>query len=311
MLQDGRNEMRVDLTDAALRERFPICGEVHAEGGVDYAAFMVPFGGILRFGTVEEMFASFATDRPDGFRDQELAMIRDTIRTFGLGLHTQRMAIAGRTLLGTYLGADAADRVLRGNIERGRAEPVQAAIWSSDLTDFTRISDTAAPEDLLALLNAYAEIAVGLIEEEGGTVLKFVGDGLLAIFRDDDVAAACARALAAARRLPGAVAALNARRQAAGQPTTSATLALHVGELLYGNFGGPRRLDFTVLGPAVNEASRINALSRTLDQRLIVSAAFAQTLPASDRGGLVSLGRYALRGVARPAELFTLDPDAS
>jgi adenylate cyclase len=212
-----------------------------------------------------------------------------------------------RTLLTTYLGRHAADRVLAGNIVRGRAEPIHAVVWFSDLVSFTRISDNISAVNLLALLNDYAEAQVEAIEAHGGHVLKFIGDGILAIFPDPDTTIACTRALDAATRMRTGIADLNARRAEAGLPVTETHLALHAGELLYGNLGSQRRLDFTVLGSAVNEAARIEALCASLDQKVIVSWAFAEA--AGDaRSRLVSLGRYAMKGVARPQELFTLDP---
>jgi adenylate cyclase len=212
-----------------------------------------------------------------------------------------------RTLLTTYLGRDAAARVLAGNIVRGRAEPIRAVVWFSDLVSFTRISDTTTPDKVLAFLNDYAQAQVEAIEAHGGNVLKFIGDGILAIFPDADTTLACTRALDAAAKMRHRIAALNVRRAAAGLPVTDTHLARHAGELLYGNLGGPRRLDFTVLGSAVNEAARIEALCASLDQKVIVSWAFAEA--AGDaRRRLVSLGRYAMKGVARPQELFTLDP---
>jgi adenylate cyclase len=134
-----------------------------------------------------------------------------------------------------------------------------------------------------------------------------MGDGILAIFPDEDTTRACQRTLDAAAILRRRIAALNEQRAAAGLPVTDTHLALHLGELLYGNLGSRRRLDFTVLGPAVNEAARIVALCASLEQKIVVSSAFAEA--AGDaRGKLVSLGRYAMKGIGRPQELFTLDP---
>ena len=197
--------------------------------------------------------------------------------------------------------------MLAGNIVRGRAEPIRAVVWYSDLVGFTRISDTASADTVLALLNDYAEAQVEEIEAHGGHVLKFIGDGILAIFPHDETMLACKRALDAAAKQRYRIAALNVRRLAAGLPVTDTHVALHVGELLYGNLGSPRRLDFTVLGPAVNEAARIEALCGSLEQTVIVSSAFAEAAGEA-RCLLVSLGRYAMKGVARPQELFTLDP---
>ena len=212
-----------------------------------------------------------------------------------------------RTLLTTYLGRHAAERVLAGNVVRGRAEPIRAVVWFSDLVGFTRISDNASADQVLALLNDYAQAQVEEIEAHGGHVLKFIGDGILAIFPDDDTTIACTRALDAAARMRQRIAALNVRRAASDLPVTDTHLALHAGELLYGNLGGPRRLDFTVLGSAVNEAARIEALCASLDQTVIVSWAFAEAAGEARRR-IVSLGRYAMKGIARPQELFTLDP---
>jgi len=212
-----------------------------------------------------------------------------------------------RTLLRTYLGRHAADRVLAGNVVRGRAEPISAVVWFSDLVGFTRISDKTGAEEVLAMLNDYAQAQIETIDAHAGHVLKFLGDGLLAIFPDDDTTKACARALDAATKVRQRIAALNVKRAASGLHVTETHIALHVGELLYGNLGAPRRLDFTVLGSAVNEAARIEALCASLDQTVIVSSAFHEAAGES-RKRLVSLGRYAMKGVARPQELFTLDP---
>jgi adenylate cyclase len=306
MLEHGKSEMRVRLDDPARVAAFPILPELKQEGATEYAAFVVPLGGVLRFGQVEEIYASFATDHAGGLSETDVAVLRSVLPAMALALHAQRMGVAGRTLLNTYLGADAADRVLAGNIVRGQAESIRAVIWSSDLAGFTRVADEIPADQMLAMLNAYAEVVVDAVEARGGDVLKFIGDGILAIFREDDPFVACGRALDAARAMLARVDALKAERRAAALPAAGVNLALHVGEVLYGNFGSSTRLDFTVLGPAVNETSRIAALSHSLEQRVIVSSAFAVEC-GPRRIELVSLGRYALRGVARPQELFTFD----
>ena len=211
-----------------------------------------------------------------------------------------------RALLTTYLGSDAARHVLAGNVVRGRTESIRAVVWYSDLAGFTRIADSHEAGVVLAMLNDYAEAQVETIEAHDGEVLKFIGDGLLAIFPHGDDAFACGRALDAAVAQRQRLDALVRRRSALGLPVPRAQVALHLGELLYGNVGSPRRLDFTVLGAAVNEASRILALGRSLDQDVVVSSAFAGACGKA-RARLVSLGRYAMKGVARPQELYTLD----
>jgi adenylate cyclase len=211
------------------------------------------------------------------------------------------------TLMATYLGRDAGKRVLGGRIMRGIAEQIDAVIWFSDLRGFTRITDTA-PEQVIPLLNDYSDVIVSAIHEHGGDVLKLIGDGTLAIFTAEDRMHACSAALSAAIAARRGVAELKKRRAAGGMPVTEMYLGLHVGEVFYGNVGSRERLDFTVIGPAVNEASRITAMCRSLDQPVLVSASFAHVGDMKCR--LVSVGRYALRGVSHPQELFTLDPDA-
>jgi adenylate cyclase len=212
-----------------------------------------------------------------------------------------------KSLIETYLGKDPGERILSGTIERGSGETIRAALWSCDLQGFTKLADTMPRDRLLALMHDYFECMVTTIDEHEGHVLKFIGDGILAIFNMGDDGKSCYAALEAADRVMGRVAEITARRHAHGLPVTRFYIGLHLGDVLYGNIGAPNRLDFTVVGPAVNEVSRMEAMCRALDQDLIVSSAFAEVAKGScDR--LVSLGRYALRGVRKPQELFTLVP---
>lgn len=310
LINTGESRLRRRIAPEGPQE-FPILDDLRTEGATDYLAFATHIGEAATLGPVEGIVSSWVTDRPGGFSDDDIALITAVMPTLALCLNAATVAATARTLLETYLGRDAAQRVLKGDIVRGRAETIDAVIWYSDLANFTRIADRIDRDRLLELLNAYAACLVDTIAGHGGEVLKFIGDGILAIFPvcDGDGADACGRALAAAEQALATVGALNAKRAAEGLATTEFYLALHVGELLYGNFGSETRLDFTVLGPAVNEASRIEALCRALDWPIIVSSAFAKAAgPRRDR--LVSLGRYALRGVARPQELFTIDAGA-
>ena len=277
------------------------------EGTTDYIAFISRIGDSVRLGEGEGIMASWTTDAPGGFSDAQVQLLAGIMPALTLAFMLKTVNRTARTLIQTYLGSDAAERVLAGNIVRGRAEPIRAVVWFSDLVGFTRISDTSSPGTVLELLNDYAEAQVEEIETQGGHVLKFIGDGILAIFPQQEMAQACARALDAATKLTSRIVTLNARRAAHGMPVTSAHIALHVGELLYGNLGSPRRLDFTVLGPAVNEAARIESFCASLEQPVIVSTAFAEA-SGQARRRLVSVGRYAMKGIARPQELFTLDP---
>jgi adenylate cyclase len=294
LLEGGGERLRRRLDATYRRGEFPLLDEFRDEGVTDYVAFVTRVGDSVRLGDRSGMLSSWTTDAPGGFTDEQIELVADILPTLALTFLLRTTRQAARTLI-------------TGNIVRGRAEPIRAVVWFSDLVGFTRISDTVGAAGMLALLNDYAEAQVDSIEEQGGHVLKFIGDGILAIFPDADAARACVRALDAAAGQRRRIGALNERRRAAGLPVTDAHLALHVGELLYGNVGSPRRLDFTVLGPAVNEAARIESLCASLEQTVVVSSAFAEAAGAA-RSRLVSLGRYAMKGVARPQELFTLDP---
>jgi adenylate cyclase len=168
---------------------------------------------------------------------------------------------------------------------------------------------TTAPEQIIPLLNDYAEAVISAIHEAGGEVLKLIGDGILAIFTADIAGDACRRALDAEARARKRVDALSQRWRRQGLPTTSAYLSLHVGDVFYGNIGSSDRLDFTVVGPAVNEASRIAGLCRSIERDVLISSAFAAATSEEDRSRFISVGRHELRGVAHPQELFTLGPD--
>ena len=307
LLRSGEPTLRRRLDATYRRGEFQMLDKFQDQGVTDYLAFAVRVGATIRLGVGEGISASWTTDAPEGFADAQVELLAGIMPALTLAIMLQTTYRDARTLLTTYLGRHAADRVLAGNIVRGRAEPIRAVVWFSDLVGFTRISDNVSADVVLALLNDYAQAQVEEIEAHGGHVLKFIGDGMLAIFPDADTTQACARALDAAARMRQRIAALNVQRAASGLPVTDTHLALHAGELLYGNLGGPRRLDFTVLGAAVNEAARIEALCASLDQPIIVSWAFAEAAGEARRR-LVSLGRYAMKGIARPQELFTLDP---
>jgi adenylate cyclase len=306
LIEGKESFLRRRLDATYLPGEFPLLDGFRELGVTDYIAFGERVGESIRLGENEGAVSSWTTDAPAGFSDAQIDLLAGIMPALTLAFMLRTTNRAARTLITTYLGSDAAERVLAGNIVRGRAQAIRAVVWFSDLVGFTRLSDTMQPDVLLALLNDYAEVQVEEIEAHGGHVLKFMGDGILAIFPDDNTTHACKQALDAAASVRLRIAALNAQREAAGLPVTDTHLALHVGELLYGNLGSPRRLDFTVLGSAVNEAARIEALCGSLEQTVIVSWAFAEAAGEA-RALLVSLGRYAMKGVARPQELFTLD----
>ena len=237
--------------------------------------------------------------------------------TVVLALNRDSTRLAFESVVAAYLGRAATRRVLAGTVRRGEGETMRAALWLCDLRGFTRLSDSFERQALIDMLHDYFGAMVGAVHKHGGDVLKFTGDGFLATFfgRIDcpectaaDDTANCVAALDAAAETQSALERLRSTRTTENAPWSNVGLGLHLGEVAFGNVGARDRLDFTVVGPAVNEVSRIEAMSRALDQSVVISTAFADALgPAKSR--LVSLGRYALRGVRRPQELFTLDPD--
>jgi adenylate cyclase len=307
LIEDGESRMRRVLAKGEGTKEFPLLASLAARGATDYLARVVPFGERGAVGGAPGLSTSWTTSNPNGFAEEDISLVEQTLPAFALALKTRMGVDTTRTLVTTYLGRDPAERVLRGEIERGKVNTERKVIWFSDLTGFTRIADTMPREQLLELLNAYSDCLVEVVLQQGGEVLKFMGDGILAVF---DGADACQRALDAAESARSAIVELNRKRTGLERPITGFTLALHEGEVLYGNVGSRERLDFTVLGPAVNETSRIQAMSRSLDQPILVSASFA-CLSGEHRKRLVSVGRYALRGVEEPQELFTLDRAAA
>jgi len=310
LLQSGAPSLRRRILPGDNNPReFPVLDDVAAAGMTDYMAYLTRFGETVTIGEMDCVYSSWATDRPEGFSDDDVAALDGLVPPLAAAIMHSTVARIAETLVETYLGRDAGRRVLKGAIARGTADKIRAVLWFSDLKGFTRLVDSQPPKSIMPLLNDYADVLVSAIHQQGGQVLKFIGDGLLATFETGDTVEDCRRALAATEDAFRRAAALKARRAAANLPTTGFYLALHVGDVFYGNIGSADRLDFTVIGPAVNEVTRINGMCRALDQDLVLSSAFAEAAgPARDR--LVGLGRYALRGVARPQELFTLDRGA-
>ncbi len=306
LVEGNENSMRRRLETDYRTGEYELLDTLKAGGATDYYALIHRNEDPDVSGKVGSLVSSWTIDRSGGYSDTDIAQIERIAAAFALSYQSRALYGTIRTLLETYLGRGAAQRVLMGNINRGQADQIETIIWYSDLAHFTRIADEVEREHLLSFLNEYAACLVESIEAHDGEVLKFIGDGILAIFAHDDMGIARSNALDAALRAEARIAALNAQRLAQGQRTTDYYLALHCGDLLFGNFGSTNRLDFTVLGPAVNEASRIGGMCRSLDQRVIVSSSFAEGA-GPRRRDLVSLGRYALRGVGQPQELFTID----
>jgi adenylate cyclase len=286
---------------------FPSLEELAAAGATDYFAEVVRFGagGDPSRGT--GVGYSFATDRPDGFADGDLTLLKAVLPVVSLAMMTHAGHTIASGLLKAYLGDDAGRRVHAGAIERGSVEKIRAVLWCADIRAFTAIADTIPGEMVIELLDEAFEALTASLRPRGGEVLKFLGDGMLAIFPFEDATRyqVCRRALEAAAEAMRAVDRLNAVRHETGKPAAAVDLALHLGEVLYGNVGAVDRLDFTVIGPAVNEAARIEALCEPLGRQVLVSAELAGVVEGSCR--LVPLGHHTLRGVREPREIYGLE----
>ena len=307
LLQTGEEELRRRI-GFGEEAGYPIIQEMKDAGHTDYILFIHRFAGDKSIGEMDGVYSAWATRHEEGFTEANITALRRLIPMLALAIKSGALARIAGTLVEVYLGRDAGRRVLEGRIQRGVADRIDAVLWFSDLRSFTTITDTAAPGEIIPLLNDYADAVITSVQQAGGDVLKLIGDGTLAIFRADDPAKACAKALKAEAEMRRRVRELNDRRGGEGRATTEVYVGLHIGEVLFGNIGSVDRLDFTVVGPAVNEASRIASMCRSVDRPVLVSSAFAEALPAYKRRDLVSVGRFALRGVGQAQDLFTLDP---
>jgi adenylate cyclase len=310
LLETGGTALRrrLDETGDVASGAFPILADLKAQGMTEYLAMINRFAAERTIGDMDCVYSSWVTDSAQGFRDSDVAALKRLMPLLALAVKSASLARIAGTLVETYLGRDAGRRVLSGRISRGVADRIEAVLWFSDLRGYTTITDVAPPEQIIPFLNDYSGAVITAIHEEGGDVLKLMGDGTLAIFTSDLPADACDAALAAFGAASRVIATLNEQRQARSEPTTVMYLGLHIGDVFYGNIGSKDRLDFTVVGPAVNEVSRIAAMCRSVDRPALVSSAFAQALRDSENR-LVSVGRFALRGVSRAQTLYTLDPN--
>jgi adenylate cyclase len=295
--------------EAGPEERdFPVLEEFYAAGGTDYVAHLFTYGehGDRSHGT--GIVYSFTIDRKGGFAEDDTTLIEATLPGLSLAMKAHAGHVIASGLLGTYLGEDAGRRVHSGAVQRGSVDRLRAVLLFADIRGFTPISDAAPGPIVVDLLNDVFEALAAALRPRGGQVLKFIGDAILATFsfEEGDRAETCRRALDAASEAMQNLAALNAARAVKGAPVAAVDLALHIGEVLYGNVGATDRLDFTVIGPAVNEAARIEALCEPLDRPLLISPEFAAAATGGD-SRLESLGRHALRGVREPKEIFALD----
>ena len=315
MLRNGIAERR-RVDDPAVAREAPVFEELRAAGMTEWLGRVFPLGELRpQIGGQREaehaerlgLVCSVTTDRPGGYLDSDLAILKQALPLFALAAKAATMRTIGHGLLAAYLGNDPASRVFAGTVQRGEVQSVDAIVFFTDLRGFTALADITPGKELIALLDECFECMVAPVVKRGGEVLKFMGDGLLAAFAAGPAARAeaCNAALDAATEALALIDALNQRRRAEGRQTTELDISLHLGTVQYGNVGTAARLDFTVIGPAVNEASRIEKLCEPLGHSLLISRQFAEAA-VSCRSRLVSLGRHRLRGVREETELFGL-----
>jgi adenylate cyclase len=297
-LRRGTPAIRVRLDPGPLP--YPICEDLRGDGGTDYLA-----QGLV-FSNGEISYASWATRDPGGFDDETCAVLEQLAPFLARRVELESAYYATRSLLEVYLGKNAARRVLAGAFRRGEGETIDAAIWFCDLRDFTSTSDSAPPGEVVRMLDAYFDRVSAAIASQGGEVLKFVGDAVLAIFPVSDAngaQGACRSALAAARDALVSIDTLSTERIAAGKAGLHVGIALHLGQVMYGNIGARDRLDFTVISSSVNEACRLEGLCKALGTPLTLSEAF---VTAARADGVVDLGAHELKGVPRKVRVYSL-----
>jgi adenylate cyclase len=299
---EGR-EIRA-LMDGPDAKRFPLFDDLRTEGVTDYIS--LPLQQVD--GSVHA--SSWTTRQPGGFTDVQIKALRELLPPLSRLIEVTRLRFMSSILLDTYVGNRAGGRILGGQIRRGHTETMQAAIWLSDLRGFTALSDRLPAETVIEILNLYFDCQVAAIGTHGGEVLKFMGDGLLAVFPIDeyvgDTGKACAQVLEAACE---ARANVEAMQFSVGETVERFRfgVALHVGRILYGNIGGGNRLDFTCIGPAVNLAARLEKMAGRLHRTVVASAAFAAACP----GGWEDLGEFPIAGFSKAERVYGLTDETA
>ncbi|MBV8165334.1 MAG: adenylate/guanylate cyclase domain-containing protein [Alphaproteobacteria bacterium] len=270
-----------------------------AAGRTDYLALPMVFADGHR------NFCSFATRAPGGFTDDDLVKLSTLPIWLGPIFETIEQRNVAVTLLNTYVGSQTGQQILQGLIKRGDGETIRAAIWYSDLRDFTGINERLPPDEVLAMLNAYFEFVAAAVTARGGEILQFIGDAILVIFRapgDEDMKAAANAALDSAVDALDSLAVLNNRRMRVQHTPIRFGVGLHVGVVTHGNVGSLDRLGFNVVGPAVNRTARLEVLTKDVGVPLLMSRELALLSDRPTR----SCGTFAMKGIAEPQEVFAL-----
>jgi adenylate cyclase len=310
--RDGIPFQRFPLERPELETEYPIFEQLRASGVTDYIVFYRTYGrrdlelwsGLPQ--GMEGALGSFSTRRIGGFTDMEVDYLRALTTPLGLIIKAKTSHELAKTLLDTYLGRYSGGQVLNGLVERGSGRPIDCVLWYCDLRGSTALAEQLSMDDYLATLDAYFDCTAGAVLDHGGEVLKFIGDAVMAIFPFDEAERPavdmCRAAMSAAREAISKVERGNAEREKSGLPPIKFGVALHVGQVMYGNVGTQRRLDFTVIGPAANEATRLEGLTKQLRTPVVASAEFSKVCPEE----LVALGTHEVAGVASGLDAYTL-----
>jgi adenylate cyclase len=292
-----RKPLRRRFADPDCPTDYEVLQELRAQGATDYVAFP------LVFTDSSIHVATWSTRQPGGFTARQFADIEAIIAPLARVAEIRALRRTSENLIDTYVGHQTGERILSGKIRRGYVEAIRAAIWLSDMRGFTSVSEQLPPQALIDRLNLYFGCQVPAVLDHGGEVLKFMGDGLLAIFpiaAENEVGEVCRRTLSCAQEFKQSVAELPPPGE--NEPPIRFGLALHVGEVMYGNIGGGNRLDFTCIGPAVNLAARLEKVAAKLGEAVVASAAFAGYVPDA----FTRLGEHAVAGFAAPQTVYGL-----
>lgn len=293
--QSVRQHLEDDLPDDAHSVYFTMKGQ----GMTDYLA--VP----MIFSDDQVNVMSFASTRAGGFLDAEIAKLETLAQHMTPIVETIALRTVARSILDTYVGRRTGTRVLNGAVKRGDGEIIDAVVWFSDLRDFTPLTESLPPNEMLGMLNAYFETVDAAVSSHGGEILRFIGDAMLIVFPTNvypSVERACRAAVDAAIDAFNSIATVNHRRRRHKEPEIRFGVGLHVGKVVYGNVGGRDRLDFTVMGPAVNRTARLEGLTKTLGHNLLLSKDMVDQLECP----FIDLGKHAMKGVADPQPVFAL-----
>ena len=307
MLSNNLGELRQNLTDATVRRRFPVFTDLFELGGTDYLALTTSFGDTANANGIRNgILSSWVSDSKDGFDEEHINALRTLQPYLALVAKLFQQQQTAANVVSAFLGKEVGRRVLEGQIQLGDVECIPAVIWLCDLRNSTAMAEQTDAADYLKTLNTYFTCTAGAVVEHDGQILHFLGDAVLAIFPvtpQVPQTKAAEKALMASRDARTRLETLNQQRLENAQEALEFGLALHVGDVLYGNIGIPDRIEFSVVGRCVNEVSRLESLTKEVGQQLLVSKAFKCLIDQPWH----SLGTFEAKGVIDGLEVYAPD----